>query len=50
VTTPPVRTRSFVMVLAGWMALASAAVPGVLIATPAAHASAIQPAWRWGRC
>jgi hypothetical protein len=36
---PPVRTRSFVMVLAGWMALASAAV--VALGTPAAAAFAV---------
>jgi hypothetical protein len=36
VTSPPVRTRSFVMVLAGWMALASAAV--VALSTPPAAA------------
>ena len=35
-TSPPVRTRSFVMVLAGWMALASAAV--VALTTPPAAA------------
>lgn len=36
---PPVRTRSFVMVLAGWMALASAAV--VALSTPSSAAFAV---------
>jgi hypothetical protein len=36
---PPVRTRSFVMVLAGWMALASAAV--VALSAPAVAAFAV---------
>lgn len=35
-TSPPVRTRSFVMVLVGWMALASAAV--VALSAPATAA------------
>ena len=37
--TPPVRTRSFVMVLVGWMALASAAV--VALSAPALAAFAV---------
>jgi hypothetical protein len=37
--SPPVRTRSFVMVLAGWMALASAAV--VATSAPATAAFAV---------
>jgi hypothetical protein len=39
VNAPPVRTRSFVMVLAGWMALASAAV--VALSTPGTAAFAV---------
>jgi hypothetical protein len=38
-TSPPVRTRSFVMVLAGWMALASATV--VALSTPGTAAFAV---------
>jgi hypothetical protein len=39
VKTPPVRTRSFVMVLVGWMSLASAAV--VALSAPATAAFAV---------
>jgi hypothetical protein len=39
VNTPPVRTRSFVMVLVGWMSLASAAV--VALSAPATAAFAV---------
>lgn len=38
-TSPPVRTRSFVMVLVGWMSLASAAV--VALSAPATAAFAV---------
>lgn len=38
-SSPPVRTRSFVMVLAGWMALASASV--VALSTPGTAAFAV---------
>jgi len=38
VNTPPVRTRSFVMVLVGWMSLASAAVVASSAPAPAAFA------------